>query len=691
MQTSLVSKQMVISINGSTPYLYNKRLSDGRLQFEHEVSGEYVNFQREDFAQRCQEGSILVQKAAARPRSAAGDKIEIPLGTVDFGSQSEPKQKRARRRLTYAKALFAAGYFEMPRKQLPKSARKKDRDAPEGAEIAGAFPVIKPRLGGSAKSIKEVIEQTAKRIGDKKPPSVNAVRGWVKKILSLGATPEALIDHPEERRKPWLGPELEPIVEEVIEKEYLTDRKLTVAATYRILLDRIETANKTRAAAQRLVPPSKRTLERRIATIPEFIRVHRREGAVEARRRFRGATQSKEYTTRILEVVEIDHTRVNLQVYDDEMDYLLGRPWITCARDRHSGMILGFYLSFSSPGLEAALACIQELIMYKGYIQERYPQVKTLNPCFGIPELILADNAFEFHSPKLRAALEQLGVDLAFHATKRPWLKGGIERVMHALNSELIEFLPGTTFANPAARKDYKSAKHACVRFSALVAALHKWVCDVHAHGSSDLFGKPRIEVWKESARENEPFLPYSMDDLHRILSEREQRTLRHDGIRIFGLPYASPEVHEIRKLHGESVVVDVLVDRRDLGSIHVQIPGTPRVIRVPCLYPSYANGLSLLTHRMVMRRARKKYRTKEREIAISVAFAEILTGLRAELKTTRLQLRRQLAQMAGANSQATNAGEPKTYQQFLDKAPAAVPALEDRSVASEPLIVEEV
>ncbi|RBH40617.1 integrase, partial [Pseudomonas sp. MWU13-2860] len=57
----------------------------------------------------------------------------------------------------------------------------------------------------------------------------------------------------------------------------------------------------------------------------------------------------------LLERVEIDHTPFNIFVIDEESMLVLGRPYITVIIDCHTRMILGFYLSFSPPSIEAVL------------------------------------------------------------------------------------------------------------------------------------------------------------------------------------------------------------------------------------------------------------------------------------------------------------------------------------------------
>ena len=47
---------------------------------------------------------------------------------------------------------------------------------------------------------------------------------------------------------------------------------------------------------------------------------------------------------RPLDLVQIDHTKLDIIVVDDEQRLPIGRPWITLAIDVYSRMVTGFYI-----------------------------------------------------------------------------------------------------------------------------------------------------------------------------------------------------------------------------------------------------------------------------------------------------------------------------------------------------------
>lgn len=53
---------------------------------------------------------------------------------------------------------------------------------------------------------------------------------------------------------------------------------------------------------------------------------------------------------RPLDVVQIDHTKLDIIVVDREQRLPIGRPWITLAIDVYSRMVVGFCISLDPPG-----------------------------------------------------------------------------------------------------------------------------------------------------------------------------------------------------------------------------------------------------------------------------------------------------------------------------------------------------
>jgi putative transposase len=89
-----------------------------------------------------------------------------------------------------------------------------------------------------------------------------------------------------------------------------------------------------------LQPPNGRTIKARLADFDLQKRANQR-----GEKKIVKATTAKPgafNTSRPLEIVQIDHTKVDVFVVDEETRQPMGRPWLTLAMDVSSRMVTGF-------------------------------------------------------------------------------------------------------------------------------------------------------------------------------------------------------------------------------------------------------------------------------------------------------------------------------------------------------------
>ena len=93
------------------------------------------------------------------------------------------------------------------------------------------------------------------------------------------------------------------------------------------------------------------------------VTAHKRAGTVALKST--GATPGVYRAQRPLEIMQIDHTMVDIIVVDEQTREPLGRPWITTAFDVFTRMVTGFYLllvcdraAFRAPCLDARSALL---------------------------------------------------------------------------------------------------------------------------------------------------------------------------------------------------------------------------------------------------------------------------------------------------------------------------------------------
>jgi putative transposase len=183
---------------------------------------------------------------------------------------------------------------------------------------------------------------------------------------------------------------------------------------------------------------------------------------------------------RPLEIVEIDHTLLDLFVVDDETGMPIGRPTFSVAEDKASAEITGFYLSFHPPSYLSVMNCLLHAIQPKDYIRTLYPDIKNDWDAYGVMETVRCDNGAEFHSADFEDAGRQLGFVIQYCPPRKPWYKGGVERSLKTKNTELIHLQPGTTFSNIFDLKDYDPKKNAVITLSTLLEIIHVYIVDIY-------------------------------------------------------------------------------------------------------------------------------------------------------------------------------------------------------------------
>lgn len=151
-------------------------------------------------------------------------------------------------------------------------------------------------------------------------------------------------------RQRRLEPTVEQIVLQTIEEHFLTPQQRSIEST---------AAEVARRCRERQLPvPHAGTIRVRIVALPLRERLSRRSHRKAALARFVLRPGSFDEAQRPLDFVQIDHTKLDVIVVDEEQRLPIGRPWIALAIDVYSRMVLGYYISLDPPGAIATGLCI---------------------------------------------------------------------------------------------------------------------------------------------------------------------------------------------------------------------------------------------------------------------------------------------------------------------------------------------
>ena len=248
--------------------------------------------------------------------------------------------------------------------------------------------------------------------------------------------------------------------EQAIEQAIATLRKKPGAVR---VVDLVEEVG-ARCRLLRAPCPSRPAIDRRLKRTAG-VRVHRRGVAAPGNADPRISPGSF-IVRRPLDVVQIDHTPMDIVVVDDLYRQPLGKPYLTLATDVATRCIVGFVISFVPPGASTVSLCMTLIVSPKDAWLKQLGVSGTW-PMAGLPKTLHLDGAAEFKSKALRRGCDQYGIELVYR--ERPHHGGHIERLIGTKMSKLKK-LPGATGGSPKARKAHDPDKHSAMTLGELEA-----------------------------------------------------------------------------------------------------------------------------------------------------------------------------------------------------------------------------
>jgi len=438
--------------------------------------------------------------------------------------------------------------------------------------------------------------------------SLPSIYRWLKDYTESGHDLRALIPATHRRGgcgESRLSAAVEAIVESTIHDKCHRREVVTIDDVVQEIAVRLAEENRSRAAHEKLEAPSRRTVARRIRALDERSRFADQHGARAAKREFSQYGKTP-YPQLPLERVEIDHTRADLIVIDDQDNLPLGRLTLTYCLDMATRYPLGYYMGFEPPSYLTVMECLYHAIRPKKNTREKYGTEHEWS-AYGLPSVLVVDNGREFIGQDLQDACLLLGIVLQQAPLKTPHFKAGVERLFRTLNTMLFHTLPGTTFSNPQQRGDYDSAKQACVYLSDVDRIMHLFVVDIYAQRFHRGMQSSPARRWEAATTSFWPRLPANAEELAILLGRVSYRALHHYGVQFQSLRYNSPDLTTLRtRLKGEKVKLKY--HPGDLSRLHVYDPFDQRYIEVPALDQEYTQGLSLWKHRIIRRAARTEF-----------------------------------------------------------------------------------
>ncbi len=246
-----------------------------------------------------------------------------------------------------------------------------------------------------------------------------------------------------------------------------------------------------------------------------------------------------------LDVVQIDHTILDIIVVSEEDRMPIGRPYITLAIDVYSRMVAGLYISLDPPGALGTGLCLSNAILPKGDICAEY-QLKSEWPFWGIMRNLHMDNAKEFKGKMLKRASEEYGFTINWRPKAKSRYGAHIERLLGTL-SRKIHTLPGTTFEEIKYRNNYDSNAKATMTLAELEKWIHIQIVDVYHLEKHSGIGMSPYKKYNEGIFGSDkkqgigiPLMQFHPDKVRLDFLPIIERTIQRSGVVIDHIRYYS-------------------------------------------------------------------------------------------------------------------------------------------------------
>lgn len=380
-------------------------------------------------------------------------------------------------------------------------------------------------------------------------------------------------------RKNRLPEEVLLVIEDKIKKLYLSKQKLSA----RVIHEEV----KRECINRGLKVPHYNTIQKKIKKLNPVLIKEKREGHLASKEI---SPLTGEFISNApLEILQVDHTLLDIIVVDPIYRKPVGRPNITAIIDVFSRMIFGYYISLEPPSFFTFGQAFYMGVAPKEYYLKKF-DVEGDWPIFGIPKYVVVhtDNAKEFRGKDIEFFLQAYGIHQEFRPKKKPYFGGHIERFFRTLNEELHR-LPGSTFSNPKQRGEYDSEKTATFTLEELEKYILEWIVNIYHQRKHEGIEMSPLEKYKRGILGDNKhpgvglpdiLTPKELEHMRITLLYTEERVIGRAGVQINYVNYW----HEIlTSLIGRKEKFIFKVDPRDISHIYFLHPELKIYYKIPC------------------------------------------------------------------------------------------------------------
>lgn len=273
--------------------------------------------------------------------------------------------------------------------------------------------------------------------------------------------------------------------------------------------------------------------------------MHKRKYGAESARQVYESRPGKAQIDTPLQVVQMDHTLVDLILVDEVSREPLGRPWLTVIIDLYTRVLLGYYLSLHSPSALSVACAMTHAALPKNKYLDSLGVPLASHPFYGLAKTVHIDNAREFRSPKFVRACALHGITPKWRPLGKKHYGGHVERLIGTLMTTEVHFLPGTTLSNVVSRRGYDSEKKSALSLKEFSRWFAGQVAVYHNTKHSSIGCSPK-QAWDRYYRDDVggvKYPPLIADQFSFKLDfmPEEMRSIHPWGISLFNKRYWSP------------------------------------------------------------------------------------------------------------------------------------------------------
>ena len=495
------------------------------------------------------------------------------------------------------------------------------------------FDIIKPIL--SKRGDLNLISTISK----KSKVSIPSIYRWLKKYDDSGLVSSLA----NKKRlggagKGRLNQAQEDIINDKINSVYLNSKRKSVIKTIREI--------KLQCDELGIKSPHDNTIRNRIKNLSEELKIRKRFGIQEAKYKFEPLKGSFPGANKPLAVVQIDHTPVDIILVDKKTRNPFMRPWLTLAMDIYSRVVVGFYLSYETPGALGTGMCIAHSILPKeAWLHSK--DIQTEWPIWGVMDKIHTDNAKEFKGNMLKKAAINYGIELELRPIGATHYGGHIERLLGTFSKEIHD-LPGTTFSNVAERKRYQSEKNASFTIDEFEKWLTIYITKIYHQRTHSALNMSPLDKFKEGTigSSNAIGIPPRINEELKVRLDfmpYVERSVQEYGIVIDHIYYYADILRNF--IHdtdndGKPVKHIFKRDPRDISIIYFYEPNNREYYEIPYRDTSLP-PMSIWEYREIIRKLKDR-RIKVNEHSIFEAFRELNEIETRAIRNTKKQKRRE-------------------------------------------------